>query len=605
MKLIHLPTKDPSALYLDDRQQFPQRWKTACEQAIPWADLEVETNAEGRSEKPRLLVELCDPDRTVSALRDIFAKAGTLYDRGVPVRLVHDKTLRGTVAHEMTPEALVLMAHRICRPRIVNKKGEEVDARLPHDLAVMYLDWRGEWQLPPLNGIASAPMLREDGTIGSAQGYDITTGMWLENVPDMTSLVPERPTEEDARSALHYIRETFKTFCFADAETILDPNSGGAVVNTAKPPGKDESAFLAALLTAVCRPSLYLAPGLLLRGAPISGAGAGKGLLARCICIIAFGREPHAVTGGGTSDELEKRIAAELIEGSPALFLDNMNKVTLRSDILASAITERPARVRLLGKSQMVPLNASAMVILTGNGLTVSEDLARRFIAVDLDPGTEDPEARRFTTDIRIEVIKNRDRLLAAALIIWRWGRVGPDLPAGQPLGSFEQWSRWVRDPLLAIGCKDPAERVGEAKERDGRRQVITDLFLMWWTKHGNKPMPAADLHEDVKSIIDPQRRGRQFQASYLAKLDNTRLAGFILTRQAAAGQWGVATYALEKVEADETHRGHRGHRPEESISDPMRSGIDGHPHCGSAPMPPMTPMPSPTAEEDPWEMKI
>ena len=600
----HLPTKDPSALYLEDRHQFPQRWKTACQQAIPWTDLEVETNAEGRSEKPRLLVEPCDPDRTVSALRDIIAKAGTLYDRGVPVRLAHDKTLRGTVAHPMTPDALVLMAHRICRPRIV-KKGKEVDARLPRNVAVMYLDWRGEWQLPPLNGIASAPMLREDGTIGSAQGYDITTGMWLENVPDMAFLVPERPTEEDARSALHYIRETFKTFCFADAETMLDPNSEGTVVNTAKPPGKDESAFLTALLTAVCRPSLHLAPGLLLRGAPISGAGAGKGLLARCICIIAFGHEPHAVTGGVTPEELEKRIAAELIEGSPALFLDNMNNVTLRSDILASAITERPARVRLLGKSQMVPLNASAMVILTGNGLTVSEDLARRFIAVDLDPGTEDPEARRFTTDIRLEVTKNRDSLLAAALTIWRWGRIRPDLPAGQPLGSFEQWSRWVRDPLLALGCKDPAERVGEAKERDGRRQVITDLFLMWWTKHGSKPMPAADLHEDVKSIIDPQRRGRQFQASYLAKLVNTRIAGFILTRQAAAGQWGVATYALEEVEADETHRGHRGHRPEESVPHAMSSGTDGHPDCSSTPMPPMPPMPSSTAEEKDWGMKI
>ena len=121
VKLIHLPTKDPSALYLEDRHQFPQRWKTACEQAIPWADLDGETNAEGRSEKPRLLVEPCDPDRTVSALRDIIAKAGTLYDRGVPVRLAHDKTLRGTVAHPMTPDALILMAHRICRPRIVEE----------------------------------------------------------------------------------------------------------------------------------------------------------------------------------------------------------------------------------------------------------------------------------------------------------------------------------------------------------------------------------------------------------------------------------------------------------------------------------------------------
>jgi hypothetical protein len=349
---------------------------------------------------------------------------------------------------------------------------------------------------------------------------------------------------------------------------------------------------------------LHLAPGLLLRGAPISGAGAGKGLLARCSCIIAFGREPHAVTGGGTAEELEKRIAAELIQASSALFLDNMNNMGLKSDILASAITERPARVRLLGRSQMVPLNASAMVILTGNGLTVSEDLARRFLAVDLDPGTEDPEARRFTTDIRIEVTKNRDRLLAAALTIWRWGRIRVDLPAGRPLGSFEQWGMWVRDPLLALGCQDAADRVGEAKERDGRRQVITEFYLMWWEKYRDRPMAMADLDAKIQSIIDPQNRGRQFQASYLARLVNTRMAGLILTRQAPAGKWGVATYALEKVEADKTHRGHRGHRPEQPNPD-STSTANEHPASTSDPMPPMPPMPSAIADENEWCMKI
>jgi hypothetical protein len=605
VKLIQLLTKDPSALYLDDRQQFPQRWQVACEQAIAWAELDAAANAEGRLNKPRLLVEPCDPDRTVPALRDIIAEAGVLYDRGVPVRLVKDKVLGGTVAQEITPQGLVLTVHEICRPRKVNKKGEEVDARLPRDVAVMYLDWRGKWNLPPMNGVASAPMLHQDGTISSAEGYDILTGMWLEDVPDMTSLVPERPTEEEARSALLVLRRMFKTFCFADAETIQDPNSAVAVVDISKPPGKDESAFLTALLTAVCRPSLHLAPGLLLHAAPISGAGAGKGLLARCICVIAFGREPHAVTGGVTAEELEKRIAAELIEASPALFLDNINNKELKSDILASAITERPARVRVLGRSQMVPLNASAMVILTGNGLTVSEDLARRFLAVELDPRTEDPEARRFTTDIRIEVINNRDRLLAAGLTIWRWGRQRPDLPAGRPLGSFEQWGRWVRDPLLAIGCKDPAERIAEAKERDGQRQIITDFYLTWWENHGNKPMRVAGLHDDVTSIIDPQRRGPRFLVSSVGKLVNTRMAGFILTRQAPAGKWGASTYALNKVDADETHRGHRDHRPDELKPDAISSGHNGQPACVSAPMTPMTPMPLSSADEDEWGMKI
>ena len=231
----------------------------------------------------------------------------------------------------------------------------------------------------------------------------------------------------------------------------------------------------------------------------MSGAGAGKGLLARCMCIIAFGRDPHAVTSGATAEELEKRIAAELMGGSPALFLDNLNNTAFRSDLLASAITERPARVRLLGKSQMVLLNASAFVIMTGNGLSVSEDLARRFIAVEFDPRTEDPEARPFKTDIRAEVRERRTELLAALLTIWRWGRLATDIKRGLPLGSFEQWCRWVRDPLLALGCQDPVERVSEAKARDGRRQEIGDLFTLWWEKHGDRPVAVSQLDPTVK----------------------------------------------------------------------------------------------------------
>jgi hypothetical protein len=328
----------------------------------------------------------------------------------------------GTVAQVMTPDELVLLAHQVCRPYALKQKPDgtikEVNVRLSRAFAVMYLDWRGEWRLPPLNGIASAPLLREDGTIFSAQGYDPVSGMWLENVPDLTGLVPERSTSGEAVAALQLVRETFKTFCFADAETMLDMSSGLALVGTTKPPGRVESAFLVGLLTAVCRPALHLAPGLLLRAAPMSGAGAGKGLLARCICIVAFGREPHAVTGGVIAEELEKRIAAELIEGGPALFLDNMNNTALKSDLLASAITERTTRVRVLGRSQLVPLNASAFVILTGNGLSVSKDLARRFVAVEFDPRSEDPEARPFTTDICLEVTKRRKELLAALLTI-------------------------------------------------------------------------------------------------------------------------------------------------------------------------------------------
>jgi len=320
---------------------------------------------------------------------------------------------------------------------------------------------------------------------------------------------------------------------------------------------------------------------LLFHAPAISGAGAGKGLLARCICLIAYGREPCAVTSGSTPEELEKRIAAELMGGSPALFLDNLNNTSFRSNLLASAITERPSSVRILGKSQMVQLNASSMVILTGNSLTISEDLARRFIEVEFDAGIEDPEEREFPFDIRAEVARRRPELLAALLTIWKWGRTASGIMPGRALGSFETWCRWVRDPLLALGCQDPVLRISEAKKHDSRRVAIGELFSKWWEKHEDRPVALNDLDDAVKLVADPQGRGRQYLAHKINSLVGTRLAGHVLTRQDPAGHWGVATYALKIPGGGPSHRGHRGHRPPNGeAQDPM------------TPMTPMTPMP-------------
>jgi hypothetical protein len=34
----------------------------------------------------------------------------------------------------------------------------------------MYLGWRGEWKLPPLNGVATTPLLGEDGSVRAGRG---------------------------------------------------------------------------------------------------------------------------------------------------------------------------------------------------------------------------------------------------------------------------------------------------------------------------------------------------------------------------------------------------------------------------------------------------
>jgi len=576
----------------------------ACE-SLAQTKIQLPGLAKGTT-KPRLQILKADPDITVADLRDILAQSDEFYDRGVPARLTQSKA-GGAAIQILSPDVLILLAHQLCRPFEAKQAQDgcwtERNTRLPKDIATMYLAWQGSWNLRPLNGIASAPMLSEDGSISSGEGYDASSGIWQEDVPDVSNLIPIRPTRDDAQASLLLLRETFATFCFADAQTVIDPVTKITKIDLAFQPARDESAFLVALLTAVCRPTLRLAPGILLHAAPLSGAGAGKGLLARCIAQIAFGRDPHAVTAGPDNQELEKRIAAELIQGNPIVFLDNLNNRAFKSDQLASAITERPARVRVFGKLDMVALNTCALIMLTGNGLTVTEDLARRFIAIELDPKTEDPESRRFHIDIRAEVSKRRSELLAACLTIWRWGRL-QNLESGLPLGSFEQWAKWVRDPLLALGCQDPVARVHEAKSRDNQRQQVAEFFNAWYEHFGDQPVALRELPETLNALIDPQNRGRQFVAAQVQKLTGTRLSGYLLTRQRPPGSWGVTTYALKVTSpVPPTLNGDSlASTPPYAVQESEASG----------PMPPMPPMPLPVAKEvtaashpQPWRMKL
>lgn len=524
--------------------------------------------------KPDLIVHAGDLPATARALRDLFAASGQLFDRDMPVKLMQPADGGPMLAIPLTANNVIIEAHDVCQPVSINVKGERREVTLPERVARMYLDLRGEWHLPPLAGITTAPLLADDGSVRDALGYDPTTGLWCCKVPPLALL--GRPRGEDAVQALGLLRQAFKTFPFADAVRCRDWSLGIDVVDLRFPPGRDESAFLAGLLTAICRPSLWLAPGLHVGAPEISGAGTGKGLLVRAICVIAFGIRSRAFTAGHDRQELDKRIAAELVEAAPNLFLDNMNGVVLHSAALASILTERPARVRLLGYTRMVVFNSTAFIAVTGNGLRLSEDLARRFLSCYLDALCEDPEQRPFASGF-LETIERRwAELLGAALTIWRYGRQNAaELIRGRSLGSYETWCEWVRDPLLTLGCRDPVERIEEVKARDPRRQQIGELFRTWERCHGVAPVKAADLNPDVQRIIDPQGRGRQYVASRLGSLVGTRSAGFVLTCQPAAGHWDAATYALSRTASDAgdpmEHRDHRGHW---------------------GPMPPMGPMP-------------
>ena len=174
----------------------------------------------------------------------------------------------------------------------------------------------------------------------------------------------------------------------------------------------------------------------------------------------------------------------------------------------------------------MAELNSAAFIAIAGNGLSVSEDLARRFLACQLDPKCDEPEARDFPgRDIFLASIKaHRTELLAAALTIWCWGRQNQQcLKRGKPLGSFETWASWVRDPLFTLGCADPVEAMAKAKARDPRRLKIVELFIVWWENHGDRPMRVSELADAVIEIADPHGKNRQSLAVFIGHLEGTR----------------------------------------------------------------------------------
>jgi hypothetical protein len=417
------------------------------EQGKPVANIPSPDNTSAASfaTLPQLVIDHANLPTTAKQLAAYLSQAGHLFERGTQaVRIVQGRD--GERIERLNPQSVIVEAHEVCRPAEErNTQGTLVlhPVTLPVALARIYLNLGADRNLPILNGICAAPRLSDDGTIHTAQGFDRSSGLWCLAV-EIPAIAP-RPTADDAKGAFQFIRTCFASFPFADSAR-LQVNQNFAV-DLSKDPGADESAFLIALMTAICRPSLPLAPALLIRAPELSGSGAGKGLLVHAIAQIAFAQKPKAFTTQGAGRELTKRIESAMMQSEPMIFLDNCNDELLDSNVLAQVLTETAVSTRPLGHSKMTLLFTNAFIVVTGNAVQISEDLARRFLVVELDPKCENPEQRRFDQDFHALISARRLELLAAFLTIWRWGRLNTP-EAGLPFGSFGVWSTWCRESV-------------------------------------------------------------------------------------------------------------------------------------------------------------
>jgi putative DNA primase/helicase len=391
---------------------------------------------------------------------------------------------RQTSVAQLTRVGQAYMRDMLCRVaswrRFDRRAGRWVRTNPPHDIASTILARAGEWTFPTVAGVITTQTMRPDGTILDKPGYDSVTRLLLVNPPAMAPLA-DNPTKEEALAALELLDGLLAEFPFVDDVS--------------------RSVALSALITPVVRGAFAVAP-MFVADAPV--AGSGKSYLFDIASSMAIGQAMPVIAAGRNEEETEKRLGAAVMAAQPLIAIDNVNG-ELAGDALCQ-IAERPRpQVRILGKSELIEVEARTTLFANGNNITIVGDLCRRVIRINLDPRMEQPELRVFNGNPVATVMADRGAYVRAALTICRaYAAAGrPDLKPR--LGSYEGWSDTVRSALTWLGRPDPVDSMGMVKEEDPNRAALVALLDAW-----AKTIGTGDSHsKTLKEVVAKATEGR------------------------------------------------------------------------------------------------
>ena len=356
-------------------------------------------------------------------------------------------------------------------------------------------------RLKPLDAVVTAPTIRLDGSVLDRPGYDPDTRLLLDIPPAGLPAVIERPTMAQARQALATLMHPFLAFPFVDAAA--------------------RGALLAALLTACVRPVLPTAPAT---GFDAPAQGSGKTLLAQCVAALAEGTVPDVWphTQGRDDEETRKRLFAALRTGTRALIWDNVTG-TFDSAAMASFLTSPALTDRVLGKSEAIRVPNRALLLLTGNNLTITGDMARRVLVCRIDPETAEPFARQFDLDPLAHVLDHRDEMVTAACTLIRARFTHPFTPAPGQLASFEDWDRLVRQTVVwcdvaldPFGFGDPMDLVREAQAADPEADALFALLDALRDRFGRSEFGAKEVQAAMVTAGFADPRGDDLRSALI-----------------------------------------------------------------------------------------
>lgn len=357
-----------------------------------------------------------------------------------------------------------------------------------------------------LDGIITCPAFRSDGSLITAPGWDSATGLYL--AP--TGVIPKIDTRASRDRAHHAAGE------------LLDAVSDFPFATPA-----DRAAWLAALLGPLLIPAAGCPP-LIMVTSP--AAGSGKSLLVHTIGLIVAGRRMACGAYVDSDTEMEKRIVAHAIKGDMLILVDNVpNGAQVGWPSLDGALTAGAISGRLLGKSTMLAMKTRWAWFATGNNCYPAGDTARRTLEIRIVFPGDRPHARRVETfkhhPLLPWVAHERPRLLKAALeLVCAYFHAGAPASGLEPLGSFESWSRIVRDAVLWVGEEDAQKKLSVDLDSGGdpQRQALAAFYAALFDA-GAKSPETAKTSNDIKNICLRPGTGADLKQALLDLLDPDR----------------------------------------------------------------------------------
>jgi hypothetical protein len=484
-------------------------------------------HAEARH-KPLIRVVAGDLHRVVDAAEKELAGRGRHYQAGGLIVSVSTDPTCGD------PSIVPTSAPALTRELSVAATWERYDGRAedwvrcdpPARHAGILFDAQNFRYLPPLAGVARQPYFREnDGELIIQPGYDKTAQRF--GVFDARQFELHDLTYEAARAALILLEDLLTEFHFVS--------------------DTDRAAALAAIFTAVVRPTLAYAPAFHVR-APVFGSG--KTYLCELIGAFAGPGGNAKVSYPTTSEEATKVILSLLLTSPAVIEFDDMDTDWIPHGTIKRMLTAEHITDRILGVSKTATVSTRTLFLGSGNNVGPVRDLLRRVLTIHIDPRSATPATMSYK-GYPVEKVRQKRGLYVAAVltIVQAWRAAGSPRVAVDSIVTFGgAWSDYCRYPLMWLGHPDPATALLDQVRHDPDGDALSGLMTEWYDIFGSTPTTVRKAVElatyGQSNLLDAMR---EFPVEERGEINRSKL-GWLLKKNANRI---VGGFEFQKAEAD------------------------------------------------------